>query len=153
MGTMELAWALDDMTGRPPNLQVVAFVKAALRDLTRPAPAAAVTIRHGATELVVTARLRAADPRILRVIVRPSSGGRGCADSLWSVCRLPIPRCATRFAAVAIDPWGASQPLIVTVQPDDDRGNVPSCAGNDSSMAGMVQLSRTVQSGLTRQVL
>jgi hypothetical protein len=38
MGTMELAWALDDLDGRSPNPQVVAFVKAALRDLTRPAP-------------------------------------------------------------------------------------------------------------------
>jgi hypothetical protein len=37
MGTMELAWALDDLVGRSPNPQVVAFVKAALRDLTRPA--------------------------------------------------------------------------------------------------------------------
>jgi N,N-dimethylformamidase beta subunit-like, C-terminal len=38
MGTMELAWALDDLDGRSPNPQVVAFVKAALGDLTRPAP-------------------------------------------------------------------------------------------------------------------
>ena len=38
MGTMELAWALGDLDGRSRNPQVVAFVKAALRDLTRPAP-------------------------------------------------------------------------------------------------------------------
>ena len=38
MGTMELAWALDDLDGRSPNPKVVAFVTAALRDLTRPAP-------------------------------------------------------------------------------------------------------------------
>ena len=38
MGTMELAWALDDLDGHSSNPQVVAFVKAALRDLTRPAP-------------------------------------------------------------------------------------------------------------------
>jgi hypothetical protein len=37
MGTMELAWALDDLDGRAPNPQLAAFVKAALRDLTRPA--------------------------------------------------------------------------------------------------------------------
>jgi hypothetical protein len=37
MGTMELAWTLDDLDGRSPNRQVVAFVAAALRDLTRPA--------------------------------------------------------------------------------------------------------------------
>jgi hypothetical protein len=106
MGTMELAWALDDLDGRSPNPQVVAFVKAALRDLTRPAPPAALIIRHRATGLIVSARLRAPDPRILRVIVRPVRGGRGCADSLRSVCRLPLPRRATRYAAVAIDQWG-----------------------------------------------
>src|SRR5499425_1421945 len=71
MGTMELGWALDDLDGRSPNPQVVAFVKAALRDLTRPAPPAALMIRHGARGLIVSARLRAPDPRILRVIVRP----------------------------------------------------------------------------------
>jgi hypothetical protein len=118
MGTMELAWALDDLGGRSPNPQVAAFVKAALRDLARPAPPAALIIRHRATGLIVSARLRAPDPRILRVIVRPVRGGRGCADSLRSVCRLPLPRRTTRYAAVAIDQWGASQPLTVTVQPE-----------------------------------
>jgi hypothetical protein len=117
MGTMELAWALDDLDGRAPNPHVVAFVKAALRDLTRPAPPAALIIRRRATGLIISARLRAADPRILRVMVRPVGGGRGCADSLRSVCRLPLPRRTTRYAAVAIDQWGASQPLTVTVQP------------------------------------
>jgi hypothetical protein len=117
MGTMELAWALDDLDGRSPNPQVVAFVNAALRDLTRPAPPAALIIRRSATGLIVSARLRAPDPRVLRVIVRPvGGGGLGCADSLRSVCRLPLPRRATRYAAVAIDQWGASQPLIVIVQ-------------------------------------
>ncbi len=120
MGTMELAWALDDLDGRSPNRQVVAFVKAALRDLTRPAPPAALIIRHRATGLIVSARLRAPDPRILRVIVRPVRGGHGCVDSLRSVCRLPFPRRTTRYAAVAIDQWGASQPLTVTVQPGND---------------------------------
>jgi hypothetical protein len=120
MGTMELAWALDDLDGRSLNPQVVAFVDAALRDLTRPALPAALIIRHRATGLTVSARLSAPDPRIIRVIVRPVRGGRGCADSLRSVCRLPLPRRATRYAAIAIDPWGASQPLIVTMQPGNN---------------------------------
>ena len=106
MGTMELAWALNDLDGRSANPQVVAFVKAALRDLTRPAPPAALMIRHRAPGLIVSARLRAPDPRILRVIVRPVRGGRGCADSFRSVCRLQFPRRTTRYAAVAIDQWG-----------------------------------------------
>ncbi len=117
MGTMELGWALGGLNGRFPNPQVVAFVTAALRDLTRPAPPAALIVRRRATGLIVSARLRAPDPRVLRVIVRPVRGGSGCADSLRSVCRLPFPRRTTRYDAVAVDRWGASQPLTVTVQP------------------------------------
>jgi N,N-dimethylformamidase beta subunit-like protein len=123
MGTMELAWVLDDLDGRAPSPRVVAFVKAALRDLSRPAPPAALIIRHRATGLTVSARLRAPDPRILRVSVRPVRGGRGCEDSLRSVCRLPVPRRTTRYTAVAIDQWGASQPLTITVQPGNDQLN------------------------------
>jgi hypothetical protein len=37
MGTMELAWALDDQDGHSTNPRLAAFVTAALRDLTRPA--------------------------------------------------------------------------------------------------------------------
>jgi hypothetical protein len=117
MGTMELAWALDDPDGHSPNPHVVAFVKAALGDLTRPASPAALIVRRHPSRLIVSGRLRAPDPRILRVTVRPLSGGRGCADSLRSVCRLPLPRRTTCYAAVAIDRWGASQPLIITVRP------------------------------------
>ena len=69
-------------------------------------PPAALIIRHRAAGLIVSARLRAPDPRILRVIVRPVRGGRGCVDSLRSVCRLPFLRRTTRHAAVAIDQWG-----------------------------------------------
>jgi hypothetical protein len=58
MGTMELAWALDGLDGRSPSPQLIAFVKAALRDLTRPAPPAALTIRNGTTGLTVSAHLR-----------------------------------------------------------------------------------------------
>lgn len=53
MGTMELAWALGDLDGHSRCPQVVAFVKAALRDLTRPAAPAALIIRHRATGLIV----------------------------------------------------------------------------------------------------
>jgi hypothetical protein len=41
MGTMELGWALRALDGRSRKPQVVAFVEAALTDLTRPAAAAA----------------------------------------------------------------------------------------------------------------
>jgi hypothetical protein len=122
MGTMELAWALDDLNGHSSNPRVAAFVEAALHDLTRPAPPAALIIRHRATGLIAAVRLSAPDPRIIRVTVRPVGGGRGCADSLRSVCRLPLPRRSTRYAAVAIDRWGASRPLTATVQLPTGQG-------------------------------
>jgi hypothetical protein len=118
MGTMELAWAVD---GRSPNPRVVAFVAAALHDLTRPAPPAAVTIRHHTKGLAVSARVAGPDPRVIRVIVRPVGGGRGCTDSPRAVCRLPVPRRPTRYDAVAVDRWGVSQPLTVTLRPGNDR--------------------------------
>ena len=121
MGTMELAWALDGLDGRSANPQVVAFVEAALHDLIRPAPPAKLIILHRARRLTISARLSAPDPRIVRVAVRPVGGGRGCADSLRSVCRLPLPRRTTRYAAVAIDRWGTSQPLTVTVHAGTGR--------------------------------
>ena len=117
MGTMELGWALDDIDGRSTNPLVVAFVRAALRGLTRPAPPAALTIRRSATGLIASARLSAPDPRVVAVAVRPVRGGKGCADSLRSACRLPFSRRPTRYAAVAVDRWGASsRPLIVTMR-------------------------------------
>jgi hypothetical protein len=121
MGTMELAWALGGLDGRSPNRRMVAFVRAALGDLTLPAAPAALSIRRGAKRLLVSARLTAPDPRIVRVAVRPVTGGRGCVDSLRSVCRLPLPRHATRYAAVALDRWGASLPLTVTVRAEPGR--------------------------------
>jgi hypothetical protein len=130
MGTIELAWGLADPAGRSPNPQVVGLVKAALRDLTRPAPPAAMTIRHRPTGLIASARLGAPDPRIVRVTVREVNGGRGCTDSFRSLCRLPLPRRTVRYAAYAIDHWGASRPLIVTVttatahvRPTHETGN------------------------------
>jgi N,N-dimethylformamidase beta subunit-like, C-terminal len=133
MGTMELAWALGDLDGRSRNPHVVAFVRAALRDLARPAPPAALLIRRRATGLIVSARLRAPDPRVLRVSVRPVRGGRGCADSLRSVCRLPLPRRATCYAAVAVDRWGASRPLTVTARP---AASAPQASWRDGESCG-----------------
>lgn len=117
MGTMELGWALDSFGGHTVNPQVVAFVDAALDDLTRPAEPAEVTFRHGGRRLLVSARLLSHDPRILRISVFPLHGGPGCLDALRTVCRLPIPRHVTRYAAVAVDRWGESAPLIAAVAP------------------------------------
>ena len=105
----------------------------ALGDHSSRPPPAALIIRHRAAGVIVSARLRAPDPRILRVIVRPVRGGRGCVDSLRSVCRLPFPRRTSRYAAVAIDQWGASQPLTVTVQPGNVYATSPGRPLGDAS--------------------
>jgi hypothetical protein len=115
MGTMELSWALDSFGGHVPNPQVVAFVKAAFNDLLRPAPPAGLVVHRTATALLVRVRMPARDPRILRVSLRPLRRGPGCADALHSVCRLPLPRADATYAAVAIDPWGSSARLTITV--------------------------------------
>lgn len=113
MGTMQLAWgALDDFDGDTPNPQIEAFVRAALRDLLRPAPPARLIVRRTRAGLLVSARLRSADPRIERVRVRPLDGAPGCSDGLHHRCLLRTPRRAARYQAVAIDPWGQSLPLL-----------------------------------------
>jgi hypothetical protein len=112
MGTMELGWALDGFGGGRPNPRVRAFVKAALRGLMRPAAPARLIIRRTRNGLAITVRLRSSDPRILRVSIRPLGGGSGCRDALHASCRLSARRRAVRYSAVAIDPWGASLPLI-----------------------------------------
>ena len=113
MGTMELGWALDSFGGHTTNLQAQAFVDAALADLTKPAPPARLIIRRTRTALFIAARLRSNDPRVVRVSVRPVGGGGGCRDALHTVCRLPRPRHPMSYAAVTIDRWGRSQPLVV----------------------------------------
>jgi hypothetical protein len=127
MGTMQLGWALDSFGGHQPNPEVVAFVHAALADLTRPAPPGKLLFRRTQNALIVSARLRGPDPRIVRVSVAPwrrsPAGGRArqsgesCANALHSACRLRLPGRATRYAAVAFDRWGSSVPLVVTWRP------------------------------------
>jgi hypothetical protein len=118
MGTMELGFALDTFGGHTVNPQVVAFVDAALADLTRPAEPALVSFRRGRHRLLVTARPSAPDPRISRISVTPIGGGAACVNALRTVCRLPLRRYAVSYAAVAVDAWGRSAPLIATVLPD-----------------------------------
>lgn len=117
MGTMELGWALDSFGGHTVNPRVVAFIEAALADLTRAAAPAVVSFRRGGRRLLVRAQLSTPDPRIIRVGIVPLDGARGCPDALHELCRLPLPRHLTRYAAVAFDRWGESTPLIAAVPP------------------------------------
>jgi len=117
MGTMGLGWAIDSFGGHTVNSQVVAFVDTALKELTRPAEPATLSLRRGGRRLLVSAHLWSHDPRITRVSVFPVGGGPGCLDALHALCRLPLPRRPTRYAAVAQDRWGSSAPLIALVWP------------------------------------
>jgi hypothetical protein len=114
MGTMELSWALRRETWNP---QVAAFVNAALNDLTRPAEPVDLDFRRTRRHLLFSAQLAAPDPRIIRVSVTAVRSDVGCLNALGAICRLPLPRHPIRYAAVAIDRWGVSRPLIVTVAP------------------------------------
>jgi hypothetical protein len=132
MGTMELGWALDSFGGHQPNGQVQAFVAAALADLTSPAAPATLVFRRTRKALIVSARLPAADPRIVRVSVAPwrifeaadqrARWGEACANALRATCRLRVSTRVTRFVAVAYDAWGSSAPLIVGELPRNARG-------------------------------
>ena len=117
LGTMELAWVLDSYSGEPPDPRIQGFVRAALANLITPAPPARLVIHHEGGALMVTARLRAHDPRIIRVSLRPVRGAGGCVDALHRQCRLPIRHRAVSYAAVAVDAWGRSEPLTVKIRP------------------------------------
>ena len=117
MGTMELAWRLDDFTGgKQPDPRLRAFVLAALRDLTRPAPPAWLRARRVGSRLLITVKLRSSDPRIRRVSVWSVKRHRGCADALHHRCRLSSSARGQLYQAVAIDPWDRSAPLVVRVR-------------------------------------
>ena len=112
---MQLGSALDDFTGQTPDPHAEAFVTAALQDLERPAPPARLIIRRRGRVLLISARLRSHDQRILRVSVRISGMRRACRDALHNLCRLrvaPRPRPRT-FLATALDRWGRSQTVVV----------------------------------------
>lgn len=111
MGTLELPFVLN---GSDPNVKIVSFVRAALSDLTRPAPPASLTFRRVRHHLIVRAHLAAPDPRVQRVAVKSLSGAGGCSNALRGGCRLKLERHPSRYAAVAIDPWGRSLPLVVS---------------------------------------
>jgi hypothetical protein len=114
MGTMELGWVLDNRLGLgQPDPRVQAFLKAALADLTRPAPPARLIARRSGAWRLISARLRAADPRVLRVGVRQLGTRHSCPDALRATCRLPMPAGRARYAAVAVDRWGRSRSLVV----------------------------------------
>ena len=92
-----------------------------LADLSRPAMPVAIEARpgQGAVKIRVT---RAPDPRVKRVLVfrhpgvapftAQSRGARLACSTRRSVCRDRPPAGVYRYAAVAVDRWGRSAPLL-----------------------------------------
>jgi hypothetical protein len=124
-GAMQFSWGLD-ASGSSSNFVSTGlqqFMRNVLSDLMQPAPPSAVTAQPAATGVAVQASLPT-DPRVNRVLVMRHEGvdefgvddptaviacegaGSSCVDS-----RLPGHR-TYRFAAMASDAWGHSEPRL-----------------------------------------
>jgi hypothetical protein len=126
-GSHTFAWGLDDDPANPDethglaDLRLQRFMRNALADLTRPAPPSSIDVRSLRRGVRVRF-VRAPDPRVRRVLVfrhagvapfNPSSrGARLVCSSRGSICRDRAPQGVYRYAAVAVDPWGRSAPLL-----------------------------------------
>jgi hypothetical protein len=125
-GAQQWSWALDtfDLTvhGRtlPPDPRLQQFTRNALADLTRPAPPPAIEVRmrRRNVNIVVTpssdARVTGYDVFRLDDSTEPATG-----DGTL-ICRVTAEPCrqrrlrpgSYRFAAVAVDQWGVSAPVV-----------------------------------------
>ena len=124
-GTLQLGWGLDAFTSSTAwvSAPLVAFFRNMLDDLTRPAAPTAVSAElvAGGTQLTATTH---DDPRLtgVRFLRHKGVADFAAADAT------PVPGCAAnslscldssapghrtyRYAAVAVDRWGASQPAL-----------------------------------------
>jgi hypothetical protein len=127
-GAQQLSWALDTFDlgrhGRtlPPDSRLQQFMRNVLADLTRPAPPVALHVVVRRRTATIRVR-RHDDPRVRWVDVVRHGGGAAFASGdpgVVRVCRTTGPPCvlrrlrpgAYRFAAVAVDGWGGSVPLL-----------------------------------------
>jgi hypothetical protein len=132
-GSLELAWALDSYGGHLPSQRVQVLMENAVDDLTRPAPPRPVEVTVGHAGVAVRAQPRR-DPRV-RAIALYVHPGRGAFDPAEPgselVCSRPSGTCRdrlrtgpVRYAAIAIDRWGRSEPwfsAVVRQRRGDDR--------------------------------
>lgn len=118
-GSLEFAWALDSYGGHTASQRVQVLMENAIDDLTRPAPPRPVNVTVGNAGVSVRAHPRK-DPRVreIAVWVHPGRGGFDPGEpGSELVCRRPSGSCRdrlrtgpVRYAAVAIDRWGRSEP-------------------------------------------
>jgi hypothetical protein len=119
-GSIEFSWALDGYGSHLTSQRIQVLMENAIHDLTRPAPPRPVNVTVGNAGVAVRARPRA-DPRIreIAVYVHPGAGGFDpeTDPGVELVCQRPSGSCrdrlrrrTVRYAAVAIDRWGRSEP-------------------------------------------
>jgi hypothetical protein len=118
-GSLEFAWALDPYGGHLASQRVQVLMENALDDLTRPAPPRPLDVTLGHAGVSVRAHRRP-DPRVRRIAIYVHPGASRFAPEdpgAALVCRLPSGACRdhrrpglSRYAAVAIDRWGSSEP-------------------------------------------
>ena len=126
-GSHTFAWGLDDDPANPDETHGLAdprllrFARNMLADLTTPAPPATIDARPaaGGVRIRIT---RTSDPRIQRVLVfrhpgvapftAQSRGARLACSTRGAVCRDRPAAGVYRYAAVAVDRWGHSAPVL-----------------------------------------
>lgn len=136
-GTLQLAWALDDLGTRnaghayPPDPRVQAFVATLLADLSRPARPDSVSARV-APRSISPEIGRSDDPRVEGTVVYARAGTEPFAVGDPGVRRLCVTRGTRcrwrplapglyRLGAVAVDPWGRSDLALGDVTTVADR--------------------------------
>ncbi|MEA2468628.1 MAG: hypothetical protein QOJ57_2754 [Thermoleophilaceae bacterium] len=118
-GSLEFSWSLDSYGNHLPSRRIQVLTENAVRDLTRPASPRPVNVTVGHAGVSVRAHRRM-DPRVRRIaIYMHRGGGRFRLDDpgVQLVCRPISGTCrdrlrggVVRYAAVAIDRWGESEP-------------------------------------------
>jgi hypothetical protein len=127
-GAQQLSWSLDTFnTGRfgrtlPADVRLQQFMRNALSDLELPAPPAAVRVRLQGRTATISLQ-RHADPRVQRFDIVRHGGPHPFAiddPGVVRVCRTSGRACKLRrlrpgtyrFAAVAVDEWSPSVPVL-----------------------------------------
>src|SRR3954452_24819615 len=118
-GSIEFSWALDGYGNHLPSKRIQVLMENALRDLTRPASPRPVNVTVGHAGVSVRAHRRN-DPRVRRIAIYVHRGaGRFRLDDdgveiacrpINGICRDKLRAGTVRYAAVAVDRWGESEP-------------------------------------------
>jgi hypothetical protein len=126
-GSHTFAWGLDDYAANPDETHGLAnphlerFMQNALADLTRPAPPTTLTVTRLGTRVALHTD-HAADPRVRATLIIRHRGLRAFTNAsshVKLICTTPAHTCIDRpppgtyrYAAITLDQWGNSLPLL-----------------------------------------